>query len=49
MAAGEATLSRWAARVLTAPTLADVLSKARAGVSAGASPARRPAASKRAR
>ena len=47
MAADEATVSRWAARVLTAPTLADVLSKARAS----ASPTRRTSASasKRAR
>jgi hypothetical protein len=45
MAADEATLSRWAARVLTAPTLANVLDEARAG----ASPVRRPSASKRAR
>ena len=54
MAADEATLSRWAARVLTAPTLAGVLSKARASTSkarASASPARRSSASasKRAR
>ena len=46
-AADEAALSRWAARVLTAPTLAEVLDEDRAG----ASPARRPSASasKRAR
>ena len=40
-AADEATLSRWAARVLTAPTLAEVLDEDRAG----ASPARRSSAS----
>jgi hypothetical protein len=45
MAADEATLSRWAARVLTAPTLENVLDEDRAG----ASPARRPSGSKRAR
>ena len=45
MAADEAALSRWAARVLTAPTLENVLDEDRAG----ASPARRPSASKRAR
>jgi hypothetical protein len=47
MAANDATLSRWAARVLTAPTLETVLAKARAS----ASPARRSSASasKRAR
>ena len=58
MAADQATLSRWAARVLTAPTLETVLAKARAGASkarASASPARRSStsasasASKRAR
>ena len=41
MAADQATLSRWAARVLTAPTLETVLAKARAGASkarASASP-----------
>jgi hypothetical protein len=49
MAANKATLSRWAARVLTAPTLADVLDEEPVAASAGASPARRPSASKRAR
>jgi hypothetical protein len=45
MAADEATLTRWATRVLTAPTLESVLEED----GAGASPARRPSASKRAR
>ena len=49
MAAEKATLSRWAARVLTAPTLEKLLDEDRAGASTGASPARRPSASKRAR
>ena len=45
MAADEATLSRWAARVLTAPTLENVLDEDRVGPS----PARRASASKRGR
>jgi len=47
MAADQVTLSRWAERVLTAPTLANVLDEARA--EASASPARRPSVSKRVR
>jgi hypothetical protein len=45
MAADEAALSRWAIRVLTAPTLEEVFGEESGGVS----PARRPSASKRAR
>ncbi|HSO00448.1 MAG TPA: hypothetical protein VLS89_19285, partial [Candidatus Nanopelagicales bacterium] len=44
-AADEATLSRWAVRVLSAPTLKDVLDEE----SGKAAPARKPAARRRAR